>query len=294
MIMGVTASQQQPLKSTEKKTREITVENYVHERWAVPEGKYSVKLDKEKSCCVTSAAFLPTGDIIVADTVNNRLKLFDCFFQYITHLEFWTTPQHVSCSQNYPVAYVTFPDRVRQFHVDKGILKRSGYVKVNGICKGISVNRYDGKALSLSLSDTEGTVALMTPGGNIQEEFNQDSDGNNLFISPEYLIITKNLKIIVSDKGTQSVVGLHSDGEVLFRYKGIRQPSGVCCDEQGYIYVGCPFSIHQLNEEGGLVKLFLSKAEIGFSPLSLSYSFKDNLLLITGKGDRVSLFKLSI
>ena len=229
----------------------------------------------------------------MADAFNNRLKLFDCFFEYITHLNFRTTPQYVCCSQNYPVVYASFQDKVRQFHVEKGILVRSGFIKLNGICKGIGINRYDGKAISLSLSDTEGAVALLTPGGNIQEEFSQDSDGNNLFISPEYLTITKNLKIVVSDKGTQSVIGLHSDGEILFCYKGIRQPTGICCDEQGYIYVSCPFSIHQINEEGELVKLFLSKAEIGFSPLSLSYSLKDNLLLVTGKGDKVALFKLS-
>ena len=245
------------------------------------------------STFTSSASFLPTGDIIVADTYNNRLKLFNCFFDYINHLTFRTAPQYVCCSQNYPVAYVSFQDKVRQFHVQNGILIRSGFIKLNGICKGIGINRYDGKAVSLSLSDTEGAVALLTPGGNIQEEFRQDSLGNNLFISPEYLTITKNLKIVVADKGTQSVLGLHSDGEILFRYKGVRQPTGICCDEQGYIYVGSPLSIHQINEQGELIKLFLSKAEIGFSPLCLSYSFKDNLLLVTGKGDKVSLFKLS-
>ena len=292
--MGAGTSQQRtPPKLIEKPKRDLEVENYVYERWVIPEGKYSVKLDKEKFCHVTSAAFLPTGDIVVIDTVNKKLKLFDCFFEYITHLTFRTAPQHVSCSHYYPYAYVTFPDRVRQIHVDNGILKRCGYIKTDGICKGISVNRYDGKVLSLIKSDTKGEVALLTPGGNIQQEINEDTNGNNLFISPEYITITKNLKIIVSDKGTQSVVGLHSDGEILFRYKGIRQPTGVCSDEQGYIYVGCPFSVHQLNEEGELVKLFLSKAEIGFSPHCLSYSFKDNLLLVTGKGDKVSMFKLT-
>ena len=255
----------------------------------LPNFKMLIKI----STFVSSASFLPTGDIIVVDMYNNRLKLFNCFFEYINHLTFRTAPQYVCCSQNYPVAYVSFQDKVRQFHVQNGILIRSGFIKLNGICKGIGINRYDGKAVSLSLSDMEGAVALLTPGGNIQEEFRRDSLGKNLFISPEYLTITKNLKIVVADKGTQSVLGLHSDGEILFRYKGVRQPTGICCDEQGYIYVGSQLSIHQINEQGELIKLFLSKAEIGFSPLCLSYSFKDNLLLVTGKGDRVSLFKLS-
>ena len=292
-IMGTAAASPKPPKQFEKPKRDLEVANYICERWAVPEGKYSVKLYKEKSCFIQSAAFLPSGDIILADTFNNRLKLFDCFFQYLTHLDFPTTPQYVSCSHHYPLAYVTFPDRIRQIQVDNGILKRNGFVKISGICKGISVNRYDGKALSVKMSNTEGQVALLTPGGNIQQEIIKDDKGNNLFISPEYIAITKNLKIIISDKGSKSVIGLHNDGEVLFRYKGIRQPSGICCDEQGYIYVGCPVSIHQLNEEGELVKLFLSKVEIGFSPLSLSYCYRDNMMLVTGKGDRVSLFKLS-
>ena len=291
--MGAAVSNKSPPKPIEKPQRDLKVENDVGERWVVPEGKYSVKLFKEKSCHITSAAFLPNGDIIVADSFNNRLKLFDGFFRYITHLDFRTPPQHVSCSHHYNLAYVTFSEKIQQLHVDKGILKRSGSVKINGVCKGICVNRYDGKALSVYRSETEGQVALLTPGGNIQQEITEDEDGSKIFMNPEYITITRNLKIVVSDKGAGAVIGLHSDGEVLFRYKGARQPAGVCCDEQGYIYVACPVSIHQLNEEGALVKLFLSKAEIGFSPLSLSYSYRDNMILVTGKGDRVSLFKIT-
>ena len=56
-IMGTTVSQQRPPGLIQKPQREITVENHVHERWAVPEGKYSVKLDKEKFCLVKRLVF---------------------------------------------------------------------------------------------------------------------------------------------------------------------------------------------------------------------------------------------
>lgn len=271
------------------------VENGVgvrRERYAIPEGTYNVKLSGEKNCIINSAAFLPTGDIVMADMINMKIKLFTCTFQIVTFIEFPMPVQYLCASVNLPLIYAAFPDRIRQLHVDGISLKRSGFIKTPGYCRGISLNKFEGKAVTLSMSDDMGQVNLLTPGGNLQMELYEDFKGNNLFVRPESIVVTRDLNIVVADKGSNSVIGLHPDGEVIFVYKGIRIPTALVIDEQNHIYVAGPNSIHQLNEHGELVKLFLTKAEVGFSPLSLCYNPDKKHLLATGKGAKVSLFKM--
>lgn len=268
-------------------------DEYAKERYAIPEGKYNVKLRGEKNCIINSATYLQTGDIVMSDMINRKIKLFNCNFEFITCLEFSSAVQYLSASPNLPLIYAAFPDRIRQVHVDGCELKRSGFIKTPGTCRAICVNKYDGKAISMSLDEDTGQVNLLTPGGNLQAELLDDPDGQQLFIRPESLVVTRDLNLVVADKGTQSVLGLCPDGEVRFEYTGVRYPTALVCDERNYIYVAGPNNIHQLNENGELVKLFVSKAEIGFSPLSMSYNEEKKHLLVTGKGPRVTIFKLT-
>jgi hypothetical protein len=264
----------------------------VKERHAIPEGTYNVKLRGEKHCIINSAAYLPTGDIVMSDMINMKIKLFTCNFQIVTFIEFPMSVQYLCASVNLPLVYAAFPDRIRQLHVDGISLKRSGFIKTPGYCRGVCLNKFEGKAITLSMDDDVGQVNLLTPGGNLQLEINADAKGEKVFIRPESITVTRDLNIVVADKGSNSVIGLHPDGEVMFIYKGIRVPSALVCDEQNYIYVAGPNSIHQLNDKGELVKLFLTKAEIGFSPLSLCYYAQKKHLLATGKGAKVTLFKM--
>lgn len=263
------------------------------ERFAIPEGTYNVKLPTEKFCSINSATYLPTGDIVLSDNINNKLKLFNCNFEYITCLELAEQADCVCASPNLPLVYATFPDRVRQIHVDGTTLKRSGFIKTPGLCRGMCVNRFDGKAISLSLNEDEGQVNLLTPGGNLQLEICEDDEGEQLFIQPEALVVTRDLNLVVADTGANAVIGVHPEGDVLFTYRGVRCPTSLVCDELNYIYVAGPNNVHQLNSNGELVKLFLSKAEIGFAPLSLCYNEEKKHLLATGKGSKVALFKLT-
>ncbi|KAL4233493.1 hypothetical protein ACF0H5_008174 [Mactra antiquata] len=276
-----------------KGVRRATSGEEYRERYAIPEGKYTVKLRGEKHCIINSATYLPTGDVVMSDMINRKLKLFNCNFQLISELEFQTAVQYISASPNLPLIYAAFPDRIRQVHVDGGELKRSGFIKTPGTCRAICVNKFDGKAISMSLDEDTGQVNLLTPGGNLQMELIEDPQGEQLFIRPESIVVTRDLNLVVADKGTQSVLGLQPDGEVLFEYTGIRYPTAIVCDERNYIYVAGPNNIHQLTENGDLIKLFVTKAEIGFSPLSLSYNEEKKHLLVTGKGPKVTLFKLT-
>lgn len=283
---GAAASSNQPGKKA-------TENGGFQERFAIPEGSYNVKLSSEKFCSINSATYLPSGDIVMSDNVNNKLKLFNCNFEYISCLEISEQTDCICASPNLPLIYATFPDRVRQIHVDGDKLKRSGFIKTLGHCRGMCVNRFDGKAISMSLNEDEGQVNLLTPGGNLQLEIYEDDEGENLFIQPEALVVTRDLNLVVADTGANAVIGVHPDGEIMFTYRGVRCPSSIVCDELNYIYVAGPNNIHQLNSEGKLVKLFLTKAEIGFSPLCMCYNAEKKHLLVTGKGSKVALFKLT-
>jgi len=263
------------------------------ERWGIKEGNYNVKLSNEKNCSINSATYLCTGDIVLSDNTNYKLKLFNCNFEYISCLDLAEPADCVCASPTLPLVYATFPDRVRQIHVDGEKLKRSGFIKTPGHCRGICVNKFDGKAISMSMEDDEGQINLLTPGGNVQLEISEDEDGEPLFVQPESLVVTHDLNVLVADMGANAVICVHPEGSVVFTYRGVRCPSSVVCDELNYIYVAGPNNIHQLNPQGELVKVFITKAEIGFAPLSLCYNEKKKHLLATGKGAKVALFKMT-
>ena len=275
-----------------KDKNRVHVDGY-NERFAIPEGAFFVKLNDEKQCVINGSAFLPTGDIVLLDSHNRKIKMFTPTFHFVTFIDFPSTPLSLCASPNLPLVYVTFPDRVRQIHVDGGQLRRSGFIKTPGECRGMCVNKYEGKALALTLDYDVGQVNLLTPGGNLQLEITNDVNDKPIFLRPEQLVVSKNLVLVVADKQARCVVGLRSDGDVVFRYYGVRNPSALVCDEQEYIYIAGQNTVHQITEEGELVKIFLTKAEIGFAPLSLSYYRPKRLLLATGKGHRVTVFKLT-
>ncbi|XP_052808554.1 uncharacterized protein LOC128237245 [Mya arenaria] len=263
------------------------------ERYAIVEGRYDVKLPREKTCTINCSAFLPTGDIIFGDQDNKNIKLFNCNFDFMTCIEFPDPVQCLCASPNLPLIYAIFPDRIRQIHVDGVNMKKSGFIKTPGECRAMVVNKFDGKAISLYMPDDFGQVNLLTPGGSLQLELFADNTDQMLFIDPGPLVVTRNLTIAVADRAQQAVIGVQPDGQVQFRYKGIRTPTAIICDEQNYIYVAGPKMIHQLSEKGELVKLFLTKAEIGLAPMSLAYFPERKHLIVTGKGSKVTLFKLT-
>lgn len=58
--------------------------------------EFSAASDKETECIIEGMAILPSGHIVVADSFNNCLKLFDTSFKFVTMTKFTISPGEVA------------------------------------------------------------------------------------------------------------------------------------------------------------------------------------------------------
>ncbi|XP_053403637.1 uncharacterized protein LOC128558443 [Mercenaria mercenaria] len=260
-------------------------------RRAIPEGMFGVKvLDDEFECNITSAAFLPTGDIFVVDQANKKLKLFDKSYRFRASAQVPSNPLSVCAVPNGPFAYVTFPAscRIRQIETNKNDMKRLETIQTIGKCTAIASNKFGGLAVAVNMTGNQWQIHLMNSSGKIQKRVH----GENLFLNPEHIAITEDLNLVISDRGNHTIYHITPDGYVIFAYKEVKGPLDCFIDKLGYIYVSGPEKIHQLNERGEKVSYVISKADIGFSPAALAYREKDDLFLVAGKSDKIKLYSL--
>lgn len=261
-------------------------------RFANPVGSFCVRiLDDEKECNISGATFLPNGDVLLVDQGNKKLKLFDRRgFKFKTSVEWPTPPKDVCGVPNSPYVYVTFPNscRVRQIRVDENNLQRTSTIQTVSTCNAIDSNGFGGLAVAINTVGNQWQIHLMNGKGKIQKKIH----GESLFLNPDHIAVTKELNLVVSDKGNNTVFHITPDGHVIFAYKELKSPLGVFVDKKGYIYVAGPERIHQLNERGERAQYLLSKAETGFTPVTMAYREKDELVLVAGMSDKVKLYSL--
>lgn len=281
---------------------ELDVNRFVNREWrpkvvktkkrhAIPQGAFGIKiLDDEHDCNVTGAAFLPNGYVFLVDQANKKLKVFDKKYKFVSSAQMPSNPLAVCSIPQQLYAYVTFPasSRIRQIEVLKDDMIRTDTIQTISKCTAITSNKFGGLAVSVNIIGNQWQIHLMNSSGKIQKRIL----GENLFLNPEHLAITNDLNLIVSDRGNNTVFHITPDGYVIFAYKEIKGPLDCFVDKIGYIYVAGPERIHQLNEHGDRVQYLVSKADIGFAPMSLAYRETDDTVLVAGRSDKVKLYSL--
>ena len=262
------------------------------ERYALPAGVFNVKLsDDDKECLITGAAFLPNGDVFIVDQNNRKLKLFGPKFQLKTSLKLPSNPFSVCSVPQKPYVYITFPssNRVRKVECTKNDMKRTDTFHTVGKCTAICSNKFSGLATAVNVLGNQWQIQLLNSSGEVQKCVH----GEGLFLDPEHMAITRDLNLVISDKGNDTLYYITPNGYVIFAYaENLRSPLDVFTDKKGYIYVGTPERIIQLNELGQKVQYLLSKVEIGFAPDCLAYKEKDETLIVAGRSDKVKVYKL--
>lgn len=261
-------------------------------RFANPVGSFVVRIaDDQEVCDITGVAFLPSGDVFLVDLANKKLKLFDKkSFKFKTSSQVPSVPQDVCGIPNGSHMYVTFPNacRIRQIGVYGNDLQRASTIQTVSKCTAIDSNKYGGLAVAVNTVGNQWQIHLMNASGKLQKRVH----GESLFLSPDHIAVTRDLNLLVSDRGNNTVFHITPEGYVIFTYKKLKSPLGVFVDKKGYIYVAGPERIHQLNERGETVQYLLSKAEIGFAPVTVAYREKDELIFVAGKSDHIKVYAL--
>ena len=262
-------------------------------RFARPVATFGVRIcDDEHDCNISGAAFLPNGDIFLVDQANKKMKLFNKkTYQFKMSSQVPSLPQDVCAMPNGSTVYVTFPNssKIRNIGVFFNDMQKTDTIQTVSKCTAIDSNKFGGLAVAVNIVGNQWQIHLMNTKGKIQKRIH----GESLFLNPEHIVVTDELNLVVSDRGNNTVFNITPEGYVIFAYKEVKSPLGVFIDKKGYIYIAGPERIHQLNERGERVQYLLSKVEIGFSPLTLAYRPKDELVLVAGKSDKVKVYALT-
>lgn len=261
-------------------------------RYALPAGSLCVRiLDDEEECYVSGAAVMPNGDIFIVDQANKKLKSFDKkTYRFKVSSQVPSVPESVCSVPDNNHVYVTFPNscRIRQIAVTDNDMQRINTIQTVSKCTAISSNRYGGLAVAINTVGNNWQIHLMNSKGQVQKKVHTES----LLLNPEHIVVTKEMNLVISDRGNHSVFHITPDGYVIFAYKELKLPLAVLTDKNGYIYVAGPEKVHQLNERGEMVNYVLSKADIGFVPMTMTYRAKDEVMLVAGKCDKLKVYTL--
>ena len=257
--------------------------------------KINVKLQSDaKVVWISGSTFLSSGELILCDCNNNKLKLLDKSLQMKKSIDVPGTPWDVAQVNQHQVI-VTFPyEQYLQFIQVTPSLALGHKVGLGMECCGVAVSR---ESIYISLVDSGVyKVGIYDLNGKKKRMISPYSckDGSNLqFKKPLYIDVLNDKKIIVSDvdfkSNTSTVYCLESNGNVL---STISNPSfkhcrGISVDENENLLVcdGTSHKVFLITKDGKEVCEFLTEKDGLYYPYTTSFRRSDGTLVV-GCGNR--------
>jgi hypothetical protein len=256
--------------------------------WSVKE-KHEIKIRTNadiKRCVITGSCILPSGEILLADSNNNKLKKLDSMYNVKCVCDLPNIPFDV-CYVGDNVAVVALWEGL-QFVDTKRSMKLSRSIDTNHGCRGLACHgdqmyvRYiDGSIYSYS---TDGIKQQM------------------IYSSRKDFVVYYN--IIVSNDGSKlylpgqnELVTIDNIGKHLFtlNIEDIHGSYGACVDDQGFVYVGdMNKNIIQISEDGRTILQVITNISdmTGAGSRTLTFDRKNKALIAAGISDTISVVKL--
>lgn len=283
----------------------------------------SVKVpdDNDKvQCWVTGISVFPSGEVIMVDMANRKIKLFSKDFEFLSQIKLETIPQDISISPvNACNAYFTKPfskEGIQKVTLSDGKLTLKESFWTNGTNRGIACTKagiftsvQDGRYHDLDINHFK--IDLLDYEGKVLQSVSTDSNGSRLFKLPLYFTVNSTGKqVIVADciKHLSNVVSVDMSGKIRFKYDSINNnlvtPRGLTIDDDDNIYV-TEWERHNvfiLSPAGKRLQVLFTNEELreegldGLQkPYQLCYYKKNNArqLLVSQEGcNTVKLFTL--
>lgn len=265
-------------------------------------GKYKVRLSSdEEKCIISSATFLKTGDAVVIDRSNTKMKFVDNKFQYISSQELPAKPWAV-CARGVDV-YVTMGNtKIQHLTVIDMIMETMDTFQIKGRCLGICVF---GEYLAVGLQI--GEVCLLDFSGKKQGTI-QLPTFNGKSCNPWHLLVTPENNILVTDSDAGAVYCVTKNSELIFTFKGLGSPRGTAIDLQRNILVvgrdkdtGAVVTIlnkdmelrNMLHIEGSDIKsrVLLTWEELEFVPYCICHR-SDNVVVLGGIQEALKIMRI--
>ena len=252
--------------------------------------KINIKVQSDaKDAWITGSAFLLSGELVLCDPNNKKLKLLDKNLQMKESIDVPAQPWDVA-PVNQQQVIVTFPnEQYLQFIQVTPSLALGRKVDLGMECCGVAVSResiyisfVDSGECKIGIYDLTGKQKLMISPHSYK-------GGKLMFKQPYYIDVLNDEKIFVSDVGdksnTSTVYCLESNGNVL---STISNPSLKCCrgisvDENENLLV-CDWLSHKvflITRDGKEVREFLTKKDGLYQTYTTSFRRSDGILVVT-------------
>lgn len=256
-------------------------------------GTFDVKTQDDKyDCKISGSAFISNGDLVLADAANKKLKLFNEDLEAISSAELDVIPGDLCCGKDDDVVHVSFTGgmqygiQVYEVIKDVILLKASIAMPWQPLAiarsnNGLAVIHTDRNSSVLHLTDLKGREI---------KQLELRHDGRPL-VNPVAISITENLQLLICDKPANTVYCFNTDGEVLFTYKKLREPMGICTDNRS-TFITSAGIVHQVSTTGETISPLMTRQSIGFTATNVCYDKEDRLLLLSGQSNTMTAFVL--
>ena len=243
-----------------------------------------------KDARITGSAFLPSGELVLCDSSNKKLKLLDKSLQMKKSIDVPGRPWDVAPVDQHQVI-VTFPlEKYLQFIQVTPSLALGHKVDLGVQCWGVTVSL---ESIYLSFDDSgECKIGMYDLTGKQKRMISPYSckDGRNLrFKEPLYIDVLNDEKLFVSDvdykSSTSTVYCLESNGNILY---SVSDPSfklciGINVDEKENLLL-CDMDSHKvflITKDGNEVREFLTEKDGLYQPNTTSFRRRDRTLVVT-------------
>ena len=191
--------------------------------------------DDKEDPDIIGCVFMSNGYLVACDLSNNSIKLLDSSFAIKDSLKFPNYPWGVSIIDDNTVI-VSIPEKfLLQYVTVFPKLELGTVIKLERRCLAVEVS---GEHIYVSLSSKmsgDGEVRILNrESGQEKRRLGIRASGPPSFFHPNYIAAsTGGDKIFVSNFGSQKLISLKSNGNIIYQHtnEDMGSPTGVCCDD---------------------------------------------------------------
>ncbi|KAH3854420.1 hypothetical protein DPMN_096962 [Dreissena polymorpha] len=100
---------------------------------------YSVKIERDRcECCITGICVTATGELLITDQANYKVKLLDQTYKVMAHFDLSDVPNSMFSIDSSLVAVAVCNNGVHFIRVTNGQLVQERTLALKHICKGIA------------------------------------------------------------------------------------------------------------------------------------------------------------
>ena len=260
--------------------------------------KVNIQLLSDSDCPrITGCTFMSDGGVVLCDRSNNsNLILLSNTFTVKERLHLDSPPYDVSpVNSNNVMVTIPGKEKLQLIQVIPS-LKRGRSIKVDRKCYGVQVVE-DLIYVTCYKNHGEGEVLVLDMNGTVTHRLGQPGKKPPMFSSPFYITVCPSTrKIFITDRDTDSVSCMMSNGTVVYQYKDeeLRGPHGVCVDGGGNTIVCGYYSdnVQVIRADGTKCCTLLTSQDGVSEPWSLAYRQSDNTIILGCVNKNLFVYKM--